>query len=149
MGQGTESCGGYEVHYDEYEEGLAEGVWTERNGNTIHVSEMTSQHLRNTLRLVNKLYQTSTFESEADKWHDWIEVIENELARRPVPSVKKIVIKREHIPVRGAKTKMKCHCGSEYEARNADLKRGYGYSCSKRCSAIRRDYGRPAAKPMV
>lgn len=41
---------------------------------------------------------------------------------------------------------MKCHCGEEYKAREADLKRGWARSCSKSCAAIRRDFGRPAAK---
>ncbi len=42
--------------------------------------------------------------------------------------------------------KMVCHCGETYEAREADLKRGWGYSCGKSCAAIRRDFGRPKAK---
>lgn len=42
--------------------------------------------------------------------------------------------------------KMKCHCGSEYEAKGADLGRGWGFSCSKRCSAIRREFGKPKAQ---
>lgn len=42
--------------------------------------------------------------------------------------------------------RMLCHCGTEYEARKVDLLRGWGLSCSKSCAAIRRDYGRPAAK---
>jgi hypothetical protein len=42
--------------------------------------------------------------------------------------------------------KMLCHCGEEYFAREADLKRGWGYSCSKSCAAKRRDFGLPKAK---
>ena len=41
---------------------------------------------------------------------------------------------------------MTCHCGVEYEAKGADLGRGWGFSCSKRCSAIRREFGRPKAE---
>lgn len=41
---------------------------------------------------------------------------------------------------------MICHCGKRYRARMADLRRGWGYSCSKRCAAIRRDFGRAKAK---
>jgi bisphosphoglycerate-dependent phosphoglycerate mutase len=33
------------------------------------------------------------------------------------------------------------NCRIEYEAREADLKRGWGKSCSKRCAAIVRKYG--------
>lgn len=45
-----------------------------------------------------------------------------------------------------SKAEMKCHCGCVYKARVADLKRGWGTSCSKRCAAIRRDYGKKPAK---
>lgn len=41
---------------------------------------------------------------------------------------------------------MECHCGDIYIARQGDLDRGWGLSCSKRCAAIRRDFGRKAAK---
>lgn len=43
------------------------------------------------------------------------------------------------------KIELKCHCGEHYFAREADIKRGWGLSCSKSCAAIRRDYGRPKA----
>lgn len=45
-----------------------------------------------------------------------------------------------------ATIKMICHCGQHYDAKSADLKRGWGFSCGKRCAAIRRDYGRPKAR---
>jgi hypothetical protein len=41
---------------------------------------------------------------------------------------------------------MECHCGNQYFAKAADLKRGWGLSCSKHCAAVRRDFGKPAAK---
>jgi len=41
---------------------------------------------------------------------------------------------------------MRCWCGTEYKAKTADLNRGWGLSCSKHCAAVRRDFGRPAAK---
>lgn len=31
-----------------------------------------------------------------------------------------------------------CHCGQIYSTRIADLRRGWGYSCSKSCAATRR-----------
>jgi hypothetical protein len=31
-----------------------------------------------------------------------------------------------------------CKCGTVYFAREADLKRGWGKSCSKRCAALKR-----------
>ena len=45
-----------------------------------------------------------------------------------------------------AKVEMICHCGAHYEAREADLRRGWGYSCDKSCAAKRRDFGAPKAK---
>lgn len=45
-----------------------------------------------------------------------------------------------------ATVEMICHCGAWYQAREADLKRGWGYSCDKSCSAKRRDFGLPRAK---
>jgi len=47
---------------------------------------------------------------------------------------------------RGAMADMLCHCGAVYQAMEADLKRGHGYSCSKSCAATRRDYGNWRAK---
>lgn len=42
MGQGTESCGGYDVDYDEYEEGLIRGIWTQRKGGKFTSAECQS-----------------------------------------------------------------------------------------------------------
>ena len=40
---------------------------------------------------------------------------------------------------------MKCYCGAEYKAREADLKRGWALACSKSCAAKRKTHGFPAA----
>lgn len=37
------------------------------------------------------------------------------------------------------KIKMTCSCGKEYEARQADLNRGWGKDCSKSCAAKKRE----------
>ncbi len=37
------------------------------------------------------------------------------------------------------KVEMTCSCGKEYEARQADLKRGWGKSCSKSCASKKRE----------
>lgn len=143
MGQGTESCGGYEVDYDEYEDGLTDGFWVERTGHRTHVTAMTDKHLKNTLRMVTGLARCSTFESEQYKWESWVDIIEQEIARRVV----KVKVKPSPPkPIKGVKVKMICFCGKEYEAREADLKRGWGLSCSKSHAAIRRTYAKPAAK---
>lgn len=36
------------------------------------------------------------------------------------------------------KIQQTCRCGNIYFAREADLKRGWGKSCSKKCAAIKR-----------
>ena len=41
--------------------------------------------------------------------------------------------------------KMICHCGGRYDAREADLARGWGLSCSKSCAAKRKTHGLKAA----
>ena len=45
-----------------------------------------------------------------------------------------------------SKVELICHCGERYFAREADLKRGWGKSCSKSCAATKRDFGRPNPK---
>lgn len=57
--------------------------------------------------------------------------------KKPVPSNKKAL---------SGKYLMECHCGTRYEAKGADIGRGWGLSCSKSCASIRRDFGRPRAK---
>lgn len=47
---------------------------------------------------------------------------------------------------RGKTIQLKCCCGNVYRSRVADLNRGWGKSCSKRCASIKREYGRPDAK---
>lgn len=58
---------------------------------------------------------------------------------------KRVKRKAPTAPARGAKVNMRCHCGQHYKARKADILRNWGLSCSKRCAAIRREFGRPAA----
>ncbi|UIW10231.1 hypothetical protein [Flyfo siphovirus Tbat1_6] len=145
MGQGTESCGGYDLEYDEYEENLCSGRWVQRDGSSIEVSKMGTNHIKNTLRMVRGLAASSSFTSEECKWEAWTDVFEEELVRRvDVPAKNKTA--RNPQPVRGAKVQMVCHCGKHYDAREADLKRGWGLSCSKSCAASRKVLRLPAAK---
>lgn len=58
---------------------------------------------------------------------------------------KRVQRKAPTAPARGVKVNMRCHCGKHYQARKADILRNWGLSCSKRCAAIRREFGRPAA----
>lgn len=146
MGQGAESCGGYELEYDEYEEGLHDGIWRTQDGARVHVSKMSYKHLRNTRALCSRLQATSTFSSEADKWGEWVDVLTNEIDSRPEQKDKVHRPKKATKPITGKKVQMKCYCGKVYEAREADLKRGWGLTCCKSHAAVRREYGRPAAK---
>lgn len=150
MGQGTESCGGYEIEYDPYEEELSSvtPVWITQHGEHLPVHEMSTRHLRNTKRLCENLSASATFSCDTDKWDAWVEVFESELATRTEKSssVKQPGTKAPAAKPRGKKQHMQCHCGTKYYARIADIKRGWGLSCCKRCAAIRRDFGRPAAK---
>ena len=144
MGQGTESCGGYDVDYDPYEEGLEAGIWTQRDGSTISVGDMSLRHLENAKRIAASMAECSSFSGDADMWLEWVEVFERAIDFKPKP-VAKYIAPSAVAPTRGAKTLMRCHCGTEYQARTADIKRGWALSCSKRCASIRREFGRPAA----
>lgn len=145
MGQGAESCGGYEVEHDEYDENLTSGLWIQRDGSGIEVSKMSTSHIKNTLRMVRGLAASSNFTSEAEKWEAWTDIFEEELSRRIHIAYKNESAKPKN-PKRGAKAQMICHCGKQYEAREADLKRGWGLSCSKSCSASRKTFKLPPAK---
>lgn len=147
MGQGTESCGGYDVEYDPYEEGLEKGEWTLRSGGSISITKMTPRHLRNAIQVCKNLAACATFTDQEDKWNAWVEMMEDELSRRPKPAPKTVKATAPKEKPRGKTVQMICFCGTEYPARQADLNRGWGLTCSKRCAAIRREFGRPAAKP--
>ncbi len=49
--------------------------------------------------------------------------------------------------VKGKMVELICWCDKHYFAREADLKRGWGFSCCKSHAAIKRDYGR--SNPVV
>lgn len=149
MGQGTESCGGYDIEYDPAEEGLEDGTWISGH----NVSDMNVGHLRNAIRHAQIRANTSNFSHDEDTWNYWVEILEDELERKrsqksTATTVKVVVKQKVNVVVRGAKAKMKCHCGNVYEARTADLKRGWAQSCSKSCASIRREYGRSKATPV-
>lgn len=149
MGQGAESCGGYDVEYDEYEEGLVDGMWTQRNGSSICVSKMTASHIRKAITVCENASKRANFSCDADKWNSWIDIFESELDSRGESKFKPLArynSPKAIKPTRGAKLELICHCGAKYSPRLADLKRGWAKSCSKRCASIKRDYGRPDPK---
>jgi hypothetical protein len=155
MGQGTESCGGYEIHHDPVADGLEHGLWQTRDGGETRISTMSKQHLRNAIRHARNRSQSTSFSCDSETWDEWVETLENELETRPhqVKTAKENQagekITKTTRPAkqstRGAKQSMKCHCGTVYDARKADLKRGWALSCNKACAGIRRECGKPAA----
>lgn len=154
MGQGSDSCGGYEVDYDPYEEGMEAGVWTTKDNAEIHITKMSLQHLHGARRVAYRAQMEANFTDTADKWEQWVDMFDTEISRRSTTASKAVsaaVLTPVKAPTkqRGKMVEMVCHCGQEYDAREAELKRGNGYSCGKRCAAIRRDYGRPPAKRKV
>lgn len=68
-------------------------------------------------------------------------------SNRPKPKyvAKPIVTSTNNFVVPDNKQLMQCHCGNKYLAKKADLKRGWGLSCSKQCAARRREFNKPAA----
>ena len=149
MGQGTESCGGYEIHHAPVADGLAGGLWQTRNGGEIPVGQMSQRHLTNAIRHASNRSSSASFSCDSETWDEWIELLENELvvrSRQPKPLKNKVpVIRALKQATRGSKQQMKCHCGEVYEARQADLNRGWALSCNKACAGIRRELGKPAA----
>lgn len=154
MGQGAESVPGYDDWYDglgERSETLASGYWEQKNGQQIKMSDMSTSHLYNAIRHCEQHIQCAQDEHDAGTWAEMANMLRSELWGRnrstTTKKVKKATSKPKTAkPQRGAKQMMQCHCGTVYEVRVSELKRGNGKSCSKRCAAIRRDYGRPAAK---
>jgi len=135
MGQGAESCGGYDVEYDEYEELIADGMWTQKNGDAIHVTEMDSRHIKNTIRLCKGLSLSSDFSCDSEKWDDWVEIFENELSGRDAHKPTSVGPLRVANDVRGKTVERTCKCNSKFMARQADINRGWAKSCSKSCAA--------------
>ena len=157
MGQGTDSCGGWESEYDPYEENLSNGVWITRDEGEIHVSKMTLKHLKGARRRCQMMAKTVSFTCDAWKWEDWVRIFDGEIDKRDLapssPAVKSSPSEVETPPsppqpARGKKFSMVCFCDTVYRARLADLKRGWGLTCSKRCAAIKREFGRPPAKEL-
>jgi len=149
MGQGAESCGGYDVEYDAYEEGLVDGRWTQSNGSSIKIKDMTTSHIRNSIGICENASRAANFSCDTDKWNEWVGIFESELQYRGESRFKPIATydSPEMInPVRGAKLELICHCGNKYSPRLADLKRGWARSCSKRCASIKRDFRKPDPK---
>lgn len=157
MGQGADDAdaAGWGHEYDEYEDGLVTGTWTMRDGGTIKVSDMTLKHLYGARAVALRARDRSTFSCDQEKWQAWVDLFDDEIYvkaknTQPKPTAKPAPTSTEPKPApqkpRGKMVRMKCHCGIEYDARAADLKRGWGLSHDKSCAAIRRDFGRPAAK---
>jgi hypothetical protein len=106
---------------------------------------MTLKHLKGARYVAARAAQRASFSSDSDVFTDWVKLFDYEISKRE-KTTQKPTIKTPVTEVRGKMVAMICHCGEEYSARVADIKRGWGLSCSKRCAAIRREFGRPPAK---
>lgn len=146
MGQGTDSCGGYEVDFDEFEEAIDRNMWPAKGGD-VKLSEMTLSHMRGARRYCQLRAQGCNFSADAEEWESRADMFDSMIDShmRTQNASKAVTPSKPPQPVRGTKVTMICHCKAEYQARQADLNRGNGYSCSKRCAGIRREFGRPKA----
>ena len=158
----AEGMGAYEPEYDPYDDELGSGYWIQESGTRIQISKMADSHIKNCIRLCERKAMSANCTYDENVWESWIEDFRSELNDR---SMKGISIKGKSKPtdtprkkrkpakciksqlklVTTSKVDMLCHCGGEYVARIADLKRGWATSCSKRCAAIKREFGRPDA----
>ena len=137
MGQGSDSCGGHEVEYDEYEGLLGDGVWSGKDGQTYRITKMENSHLKSCIRVCKNLSRAASFSCDSEKWDDWVRIFEDELERRPSPqhNQTKIGSARVADDPRGKTVERTCRCKSKFMARQADINRGWAKSCSKSCAA--------------
>lgn len=135
-----------EFAFDSIGENLCKGMWESQDYTQYKISEMTTSHLRNTIRHLQRKSSSMSFSCDSELFDDVIDVMQDELISRNgklVVKKPKAANHKQKQATRGSKVKLKCHCGDVYEARSADIKRGWAKSCSKRCAAIKRDFGRP------
>lgn len=158
----AEGMGAYEPEYDPYDDELGSGQWIQESGSRIDINKMSDSHIKNCIRLCQRKAMSASCTYDEGVWESWIEDFESELNHRRMNGIS---IKRKSQPSNTPRKKRKpakcikaqlktittstvnmlCHCGGEYVARVADLKRGWATSCSKRCASIKREYGRPDA----
>lgn len=139
MGQGSDSVGGddYDLSHTIAYEQIQAGIWINQRGEEVKLADMTEQELLSALNIANQraFSHINDIDSEIhDIFHSWFENISRELSYR---STKKLNAASNKVlnSARGNKTQMTCSCGEIYFARNSDLKRGWGKSCSKSCAA--------------
>lgn len=129
--------------------------WTMKNGQTKQLKNMTNSHIQNTINLLKDKMGKNQYISDRIRTLDSIDILSNELERRisendnsadqryqaertKKNSKKQIKIQdyKEYIESLnlGSNVQMICGCGMEYTARKADLTRGWGRSCSKKCA---------------
>lgn len=64
-----------QVRHMEVEHEAMRGFWTTRDGNQIHVSDMTESHIRNTIRYIERV-------DKIDLYLPWIDRFKRELRER-------------------------------------------------------------------
>lgn len=69
---------GEDYEYDPYEEGLASGTWTQRDGTPIKVERMSDTHIRNAINVCERgALRCNVYTVLA-----WIDLFQEELERR-------------------------------------------------------------------
>lgn len=131
MGQGSDSAGGddFDYEFDQASHDLKIKIWTKQNGDKIQLKDMTLSELNDAKFFATKQSFECLNDDIADHYINWFNILSFEVESRTANS-------QEKKEARGKKTKMTCSCGKIYFARDSDLKRGWGKSCSKSCAAM-------------
>lgn len=168
MGQGADSAEsfGYQFGIDEASpliDGLYSNTWTMRDGTEIKVRNMQLRHLNNARRMCEIKALNCSFSCDSQIYEQWIDIFDTEIKRKKTlgftenktltltPRKKNKQVDTSNLAVsnlatgKGKMSLVKCHsplCNKTFEVRIADIKRGWGKFCSKRCKAINQSYGK-------
>lgn len=142
-----------EIPWSEIE--VNQEIWVDKNNQEHKIKNMSNKHIQNCINLIEKSKENS------EAFEEYLEIFKKELQYRNENNIhiekrnnslifkdnkhvgRKLTkafknLKEEDWDLMPSSVKMLCACDKEYQARKADLKRGWGLSCSKSCSAKRK-----------